>query len=133
MAETAGTQQSVTGGPPGIFYESDYNESATVGTSATEIISKKDDVRFNRGSLCIYNAGTGGALTAKVYVSNKESPGATYTAANGWAQLGSDISVASGANSPVQWTGSYRWVAVTGSLASSEASDVDAYMLLIHE
>lgn len=111
-----------------------YNAAKTVGTSQTTVLTPTDGRMCNNGSLVLYNGGTGGALTAKVWVNNYDDAVTSYpiAAASGWAQLGSDITVASGASSAREWTGCYRWLAVTGVLASSEKSDVQAYILLTH-
>lgn len=133
MTESSSGMLNVTSGPPAIIYELDTNPDSTVGTSETEIIAPRDSTPYNNGSLVLYNGGTGGALTARVFVSNLEAQGVVGAASNGWAKLGNDISVASGASSAVQWSGIYRWLTIRGLLATSEKSDVNTNLMLIHQ
>jgi len=111
------------------------NESVNVGTSQTKVISPIDMRLYNNCSIVTYNGGTGGTLTLKVWVNNKDDidTDGAINYANGWAQLGSDITISAGNCVAKEWTGTYRWLAVTGALGTSTASDINTYILLTHQ
>ena len=117
-----------------IIRESHYNESVSVSnTVETTLISAKECFKYNNGSVTTYNGGTGGTLSVKVYVSDKELP-TTFTATGGWVQLGSTISVASGSANASQWSGVYKWVGLTGTMGTATGTtDVNTYLMLCHQ
>ncbi len=103
------------------------NVNAATTSSTTTLISVQDGRRFTDGSLTIYNRGQGGTATVKVWVNNNETPGTIATASQGWSQLGDNISLTSGSAANKQWTGRYRWVGITATVASGTGY-IDVYL-----
>ena len=69
-------------------------------------------------------AGGGETITAKVWVSNKASPGTcTHAGASDWSQLGSDIVLAPGDSEIYSWTTHTMWCCVTAEITTADTVD----------
>ena len=104
------------------------NETVSVTASATTLISAIDVSGFEYKCVQINNGDGATGITAKVWASNKDSPGAVAGA--GWAQIGSDITIAASGEDIEQWVTPCRHVAVSAATASGTATSVDAYLFV---
>jgi len=115
--------------------------SQTWATTELSIVPKTT-IEGRLGNFFVRNT-TAQVMTFKMYTSSKETP--TDTAENGgvtasfadadgdWDQVGSDVTIAAGANKHIPWTNSYRHIAATvtmaGSITTLDAADIELYAI----
>lgn len=95
------------------------NVNNIITTTMTPLVSPYDSGLFRTTSITIDNS-SAQTLTTKVWVSDKKQPGAVGGA--DWAQLGSDISNTTLTKTAKEWTGKYKWTAVTGTATTTTAT-----------
>jgi len=120
-------------GDVNVLHQTIESTAVSITTSATQIIAPVSGIRFNAGSLVVYNGGTGGTLTLRVFGQNRQAAGTVGGASSGWSQIGNDITVTTGTSANAQWTGVYKKIAVIGLMGTGTATDVVVDMLLVQQ
>ena len=103
--------------------------------AGTELcIVPKTTIEGRQGNFFVRNQ-SARVMTFKMYTSSKETPSdtaengavtTTFAKADGdWDQVGSDVSIAAGANKHIPWTNSYRHIAATITMAGGTTTDID--------
>ena len=107
-------------------------DSLTASTGWATAMGRTYADRAQKLSMTVTNRNASDTVKAKVMVSNKSSPDSeVITAANGWSQLGTSVTVANSSADNAQWTGKYKWFAVVAKANSdTTAADVDFDVVL---
>lgn len=124
MAEVIGGVKKV--GDYGDVYEQIVrNEDVTIKTSTTTLISQINASQFRDFTLELFNDHVSSTVTAKVWMSNRASPGTA--GGTGWQQVGDDITLSADSGEPWAWkTMRAKWLCVTATADAQTTTDNDA-------
>jgi len=123
MAESVGDRDRVN---KNALLQPVTNTNVTVETSTTTLISAIDVSGYEYKSLELYNADAAQTVIAKVWGSNRASPGTL--GGSDWKQIGTDITLSTTDGSIEQWTTPSRWIGVTAT-GSAQATGNDAIFI----